>query len=203
MAPSPATSIACSGSTLPPELDQATTEAVTKAARETTGATHCLAVLIALDDGPDRMDFGGTINIGIATADRIAFRRSRILGGREWVRLGAVELASIACADSCKVCRSSSAATSKRRKPRLPGTSNENLDYAGPVHRSAREHAPIPDAKYSLCRGRVGTPEFVIASSARAGGGRPALDETVIARSARDVAISWYFPVRSDSDAAI
>jgi nicotinamide-nucleotide amidase len=78
---------------LPPELDQPTTEAVTHAARETTGATHCLAVLIELDDGADRMDFGGTIHIGIATAGRTEYRRSRILGGREWVRLGAVELA--------------------------------------------------------------------------------------------------------------
>jgi nicotinamide-nucleotide amidase len=75
------------------ELDQSTTVAVTNAAREHTGATHALAVLIELDDGPDRMDFGGTINIGIATANRTEYRRSRILGGREWVRLGAVELA--------------------------------------------------------------------------------------------------------------
>jgi nicotinamide-nucleotide amidase len=78
---------------LPPELDQDTTEAVVKAAQEETGATHALAVLIELDEGADRIDFGGTIWIGIATADRVAFRRSRILGGREWVRLGAVELA--------------------------------------------------------------------------------------------------------------
>jgi nicotinamide-nucleotide amidase len=81
------------GVDLPAELDQATTEAVTHAARETTGATHCLAVLIELDDGPDRMDFGGSIHIGIATGGRTEYRRSRILGGREWVRLGAVELA--------------------------------------------------------------------------------------------------------------
>jgi nicotinamide-nucleotide amidase len=81
------------GVNLPPELDQPATEAVTHAARETTGATHCLAVLIELDDGPDRMDFGGTIHLGIATAGRTEYRRSRILGGREWVRLGAVELA--------------------------------------------------------------------------------------------------------------
>jgi nicotinamide-nucleotide amidase len=81
------------GVALPAELDQSTAEAVTHAARETTGATHCLAVLIELDDGPDRMDFGGTIHIGIATAGRAEYRRSRILGGREWVRLGAVELA--------------------------------------------------------------------------------------------------------------
>jgi nicotinamide-nucleotide amidase len=80
------------GVTLPPQLDQDTTEAVAKAAREQTGASHALAVLIELDEGADRIDFGGTIWIGIATAGRIEFRRSRILGGREWVRLGAVEL---------------------------------------------------------------------------------------------------------------
>jgi len=81
------------GVAIPPELDQDTTEAVAKAARERTGATHTLAVLIELDDGPDRMDLGGTICLAIATADRTEYRRSRILGGREWVRLGAVELA--------------------------------------------------------------------------------------------------------------
>jgi nicotinamide-nucleotide amidase len=81
------------GVALPPELDQDTTEAVAKAAREQTGATHALAVLIELDEGADRIDLGGTIWIGISTANRMEFRRSRILGGREWVRLGAVELA--------------------------------------------------------------------------------------------------------------
>jgi nicotinamide-nucleotide amidase len=81
------------GVSLLPELNQETTEAVAEAARELTGATHTLAVLIDLDDGADRIDLGGTIWIGIATADRTEFRRSRILGGREWVRLGAVELA--------------------------------------------------------------------------------------------------------------
>ncbi len=80
------------GVSLPPALDQPTTEAVALAAREKTGATHALAVLIELDDGADRIDFGGTIWIGIATSERVEFRRSRILGGREWVRLGAVEL---------------------------------------------------------------------------------------------------------------
>jgi nicotinamide-nucleotide amidase len=77
---------------LPSPLDQSTTEAVVEAARKQTGASHALAVLIELDDGADRIDFGGTIWIGIAAEGRIEFRRSRILGGREWVRLGAVEL---------------------------------------------------------------------------------------------------------------
>jgi nicotinamide-nucleotide amidase len=77
---------------LPSEMTQEATEAVCHAVREQTGATHALVVLIKLDEGADRMDLGGTIWIGIATADRTEFRRSRILGGREWVRLGAVEL---------------------------------------------------------------------------------------------------------------
>ena len=73
-------------------LSQETAEAVARAVRATAGASHALAVLIELDDGDDRIDFGGTIHLAIATADRVAYRRSRILGGREWVRLGAVEL---------------------------------------------------------------------------------------------------------------
>jgi nicotinamide-nucleotide amidase len=49
-------------------------------------------VLIDLDDSPDRIEFGGTICLAIATEEEVASRRSRILGGRECVRLGAVEL---------------------------------------------------------------------------------------------------------------
>src|SRR6266403_806064 len=40
-----------------------------------------------------RIEFGGTICLAIATVDDTASRRSRIVGGREWVRLGAVEMA--------------------------------------------------------------------------------------------------------------
>ncbi len=81
------------GVVMPAGLDQDVTEAVAQAARRQTGASHVLAVLIDLDDGADRMDLGGTIWIAIVTEGRTEFRRSRILGGREWVRLGAVELA--------------------------------------------------------------------------------------------------------------
>jgi nicotinamide-nucleotide amidase len=76
----------------PLEITRETAEAVARAARRESGASHALAVLIELDDGPDRIDFGGTICIGIATEDHAESRRSRILGGREWVRLGATEL---------------------------------------------------------------------------------------------------------------
>jgi nicotinamide-nucleotide amidase len=74
------------------ELTRETAEAVARAARRQTGSTHALAVLVNLDEGADRIDFGGTISLAIATADDVASRRSRIVGGREWVRLGAVEL---------------------------------------------------------------------------------------------------------------
>ncbi len=67
-------------------------EAVARAVLRPTGATHGLAVLVDLDEGPDRIELGGTICLAIATAHDVASRRSRILGGREWVRLGAVEL---------------------------------------------------------------------------------------------------------------
>jgi nicotinamide-nucleotide amidase len=74
------------------ELTPQTAEAVARAALRSTSSTHALAVLIDLDQGADRIEFGGTICLAIATAGRVESRRSRILGGREWVRLGAVEL---------------------------------------------------------------------------------------------------------------
>ncbi len=67
-------------------------ETVARAAQASTGATHALAVLIDLDDGPDRIEFGGTLSVAIATAADTAARKARILGGRDWVRLGAVEM---------------------------------------------------------------------------------------------------------------
>ncbi len=74
------------------ELTRETAEAVARAALRHTSSTHALAVLIDLDQGADRIEFGGTICLAIATDGEVASRRSRILGGREWVRLGAVEL---------------------------------------------------------------------------------------------------------------
>jgi nicotinamide-nucleotide amidase len=80
------------GVALTSALTEDAVTAVALAAREKTGATHSLVVLIELDEGADRIDFGGTIWTGIATGDSIDVRRSRILGGRDWVRLGAVEM---------------------------------------------------------------------------------------------------------------
>jgi nicotinamide-nucleotide amidase len=73
-------------------LTPAIAESVAQAARRSAGTTHALAVLIDLDEGPDRIEFGGTVCLAIATDGDVASRRSRIVGGREWVRLGAAEL---------------------------------------------------------------------------------------------------------------
>jgi nicotinamide-nucleotide amidase len=74
------------------EVTVDTAEAVAQAALRHTGATHALAVLIELDEGADRIEFGGTLSIAIATERETVSRRARMLGGREWVRLGAVEM---------------------------------------------------------------------------------------------------------------
>jgi nicotinamide-nucleotide amidase len=65
---------------------------VATAARLQAGATHALAVLVDVDPGPDRNDLGGMICLAVTTAQGVATRRSRIAGGREWVRLGAIEM---------------------------------------------------------------------------------------------------------------
>ena len=74
------------------EMSREAAERVAQSLREETRATHTLAVLIEVDDGPDRIDFGGSIHLAIAGPEGAQSRRSRIYGGRDWVRLGAVEL---------------------------------------------------------------------------------------------------------------
>jgi nicotinamide-nucleotide amidase len=68
-------------------------EHVARMARKLTGATHALVVLVTVDDGVDRIDLGGDICLAIVTQDDTISRRSRLVGGREWVRLGATEMA--------------------------------------------------------------------------------------------------------------
>jgi nicotinamide-nucleotide amidase len=87
-----AATLGLDGGLIAGELSREAAEKVARAAREETGASHALAVLIEVDDGPDRIDFGGSIHLAIASAAGVESRRSRIYGGRDWVRLGAVEL---------------------------------------------------------------------------------------------------------------
>jgi nicotinamide-nucleotide amidase len=67
-------------------------EAVARAAQRHAGSTHALAVLIDLDEGADRLDFSGNVCIAVAAGGETVPRRSRLVGGRDWVRLGAVEM---------------------------------------------------------------------------------------------------------------
>jgi nicotinamide-nucleotide amidase len=67
-------------------------ESVGRNLRKESGASHALALLIELDEGADRPDFGGTICVGIADTKGTVSRQARLIGGRDWVRAGAVEL---------------------------------------------------------------------------------------------------------------
>jgi nicotinamide-nucleotide amidase len=61
--------------------------------RTLAGSSHALAVLVRMDEGPDRIDFGGDIAIGMATPEGRFSRTARLVGGRDWLRLGAMEMA--------------------------------------------------------------------------------------------------------------
>jgi len=74
------------------EITKETAELAAQAARRQASATHALAVLVELDEGADRIDFSGTICLAIAVEGQAVSRRARMLGGRDWVRLGAMEL---------------------------------------------------------------------------------------------------------------
>ncbi len=77
---------------VPDAITTAAAEAVARAAQQHTRATHALAVLIDLDEGVDRIEFAGTVCLAIAGPNSVQSRRSRVVGGRDWVRLGAVEM---------------------------------------------------------------------------------------------------------------
>ena len=63
-----------------------------EALRKEADASLALSVGVQLDEGPDRPDFGANISIGIADAQGSVARQARLVGGRDWVRVGAAEL---------------------------------------------------------------------------------------------------------------
>ena len=96
--------VACSGAELAAALSM--TEAlpdgtptaelaasVAGAARRQSGASHGLSVLVAMQADADGREEGGTIALAISTEDGAAGRCSYLAGGRDWVRLGAIEMA--------------------------------------------------------------------------------------------------------------
>src|SRR5260370_38352136 len=76
-----AADVGVDGAVIAGELSRETAEAVAGAVRRETGASHALAVLIEVDDGPDRIDFGGSIHLATAAEAGVETRRPRIYGG--------------------------------------------------------------------------------------------------------------------------
>ena len=63
-----------------------------EALRKESDASLALSVGVQLDEGPDRPDFGANISVGLADAQGSVARQARLVGGRDWVRVGAAEL---------------------------------------------------------------------------------------------------------------
>ena len=84
--------LAAAAGATPGEFSPAMARAVCLALQVQSGATHALAVVVAMDAGTDRTDAGGAISIGLAEPEGVILREARLVGGREWVRLGAVEM---------------------------------------------------------------------------------------------------------------
>ncbi|MBV8393242.1 MAG: CinA family protein, partial [Alphaproteobacteria bacterium] len=64
-----------------------------QALRKESGASHALVLSAVLDEGPDRPDFGGTVTVEIADDKGSVTRTARLVGVRDWIRTGGVELA--------------------------------------------------------------------------------------------------------------
>jgi nicotinamide-nucleotide amidase len=63
-----------------------------EALRKESDASLALSDGVQLDEGADRPDFGANISVGIADAQGSVARQARLVGGRDWVRVGAAEL---------------------------------------------------------------------------------------------------------------
>ena len=72
-----AATLGLDGGLISGEMSRETAERVAQAMRREAGASHALAVLIEVDDGPDRIDFGGSIHLAIADGAHVELRRSR------------------------------------------------------------------------------------------------------------------------------
>jgi nicotinamide-nucleotide amidase len=60
--------------------------------RRESGASHALSLAVTLDEDATRSDFGGNVDIGLADATGTVRRQARLVGLRDWVRNGAVEM---------------------------------------------------------------------------------------------------------------
>jgi hypothetical protein len=105
-----AATLGLDGGLIDSELSRKAAEKVARAAREETGASHALAVLIEVDDGPDRIDFGGSIHLQSPprTASNPAARASMA---------GATGSASAPSSSASTVCAATSTASPSPNAP--------------------------------------------------------------------------------------
>jgi hypothetical protein len=114
-----AATLGLDGALISGELSRETAERVAQAIRQETGASHALAVLIEVDDGPDRIDFGAaSISRSLperrpSPGDRASMAAAT---GCAWVRSSS---ASTACGAICRACRSPNAPISSGWRGRL------------------------------------------------------------------------------------
>ena len=113
-----AASLGLDGALIAGEMSRETAEAVAQAVRRETGASHALAVLIEVDDGPDRIDFGGSIHLAIADGNANRSRAARAsMAAATGFGSAPSNSASTACAATCKACRSPNAPISSGSEP--------------------------------------------------------------------------------------
>jgi nicotinamide-nucleotide amidase len=75
------------------DLERLTSDSA-EAVRRQSGASHGLALLCSLDDAqPREANQSGIVSLAIATATAVATRQTKLAGNRDWIRLGAIELA--------------------------------------------------------------------------------------------------------------
>jgi hypothetical protein len=101
-----AATLGLDGDLISGEMSRETAEKVARAMRQETGASHALAVLIEVDDGPDRIDFGAA-SISRSPPRRVSNPADRafiaVAPGCAWVRSSS---ASTVCAATSRACRS-------------------------------------------------------------------------------------------------
>ena len=68
------------------------TKAISVKLKKKSGSIYGLSVLIDLDKGSHKIELGGNIYIGISGPNETVGRHARMLGGHDWIRLGAIEL---------------------------------------------------------------------------------------------------------------
>ncbi len=86
------TELAAAVGTAAREFSPATALEICLALQQQSGATHTLAVLVTMERGAEAAEAGGAITIGLISPEARIVREARLVGGREWVRLGAVEM---------------------------------------------------------------------------------------------------------------